>query len=374
MTEDVHYRDGLKSLNLEAISSLLECLVCKEIVKTIPIYQCQSNSHSSVFCKKCYAKMTQCPLCNQVLGDFRNRFAESLIDELPKACKNVERGCNIELCTEALKDHENECKYKVILCINRKKGCLFQAHSDVELENHYANQCLFSLMKCAHDSCPNYVLRKNFEKHKTKCEYRLLACIHTANGCYEKFFVKQLNKHEDICTYALVKCKHTNCNKFVPKNSLTQHQDDCEYKKESCRDCDKLIPLILLRQHRLEECEHRMIECSFCGDYSKAGNMVEHKSTCSSRLIKCWWYYSSNEKCNEMIPLSDYNSHLDECHDSKLHFMMRFLTRTEFSMNLKTKDNNKLISRIYTLSVVVSINHFQIYITTFYSEKNGFIF
>jgi hypothetical protein len=50
-----------KSSDFEGyIRDLLECPVCMEIIKSVPVYQC-ANGH--VICKDCIEKLNNCLIC-----------------------------------------------------------------------------------------------------------------------------------------------------------------------------------------------------------------------------------------------------------------------------------------------------------------------
>ena len=52
--------------------NLLECLVCFQIIDSVPKYQCQ-NGH--VVCKDCYPKLETCTICRDN-NLYDNRFEE----------------------------------------------------------------------------------------------------------------------------------------------------------------------------------------------------------------------------------------------------------------------------------------------------------
>jgi hypothetical protein len=63
----------------EYIRELLECPVCKETIKSVPVYQC-TNGH--VICKYCIEKLNNCPICRNDSAPARNLQIEKIVQRL----------------------------------------------------------------------------------------------------------------------------------------------------------------------------------------------------------------------------------------------------------------------------------------------------
>ena len=63
----------------EYIRDLLECPVCKETIKSVPVYQC-ANGH--VICKGCIAKLNNCPICRNDSELRRSLKLEDIVQRL----------------------------------------------------------------------------------------------------------------------------------------------------------------------------------------------------------------------------------------------------------------------------------------------------
>ena len=61
------------------LRDLLECPVCNETIKSVPIYQC-ANGH--VTCKDCIEKMNNCPICRNDSALRRNLKLENIVQRL----------------------------------------------------------------------------------------------------------------------------------------------------------------------------------------------------------------------------------------------------------------------------------------------------
>ena len=67
------------SITDEYIRDLLECPVCMETIKSVPIYQC-TNGH--VICKDCIEKLNNCPICRNDSGLVRILKLEKIVQRL----------------------------------------------------------------------------------------------------------------------------------------------------------------------------------------------------------------------------------------------------------------------------------------------------
>ena len=63
----------------EYIRDLLECPVCMETIKSVPVYQC-ANGH--VICKDCIEKLDNCPICRNDSSLVRILKLENIVQRL----------------------------------------------------------------------------------------------------------------------------------------------------------------------------------------------------------------------------------------------------------------------------------------------------
>ena len=63
----------------EYIRDLLECPVCTDTIKSVPVYQC-TNGH--VICKDCILKLDSCPICRSDSTLARNLMLEQIIAKI----------------------------------------------------------------------------------------------------------------------------------------------------------------------------------------------------------------------------------------------------------------------------------------------------
>jgi hypothetical protein len=100
-------------LLLDDIQDALECVICLDIPKYEPVYQC-NNGH--IHCNVCHDKITDCPVCRIKLGDTRNLTAEKVLAKCPRPCTFNKYGCDTVLTKEPLNAHEGLCKFKPVQC------------------------------------------------------------------------------------------------------------------------------------------------------------------------------------------------------------------------------------------------------------------
>ena len=96
-------------LSLQSIQDILECIICLEVPRNDPIYQCD-NGH--LLCVKCYKKVSTCPLCKLELRKNRALAVEKILRKCPRACINQDNGCSILMRQLSLKEHEKICSFK----------------------------------------------------------------------------------------------------------------------------------------------------------------------------------------------------------------------------------------------------------------------
>ena len=70
---------SFNSITDEYIRDLLECPVCIETIKSVPVYQC-ANGH--VICNDCIEKLTNCPICRSDSALVRILKLEDIIQRL----------------------------------------------------------------------------------------------------------------------------------------------------------------------------------------------------------------------------------------------------------------------------------------------------
>ena len=102
--------------SVESIKDVIEgCPVCLNICRSKTLYQCE-NGH--VVCDQCYPKLKpkNCPTCRNEMFKTRSLILEKLLERLPTPCQYV--GCSEEVMFDELENHEKECLFRLVECIN----------------------------------------------------------------------------------------------------------------------------------------------------------------------------------------------------------------------------------------------------------------
>ena len=68
----------------EYIKDLLECPVCLDTIKSVPVYQC-TNGH--LMCKDCIVKLDNCPICRNDSLLIRSLQLEKIVQRLEGGCQ-----------------------------------------------------------------------------------------------------------------------------------------------------------------------------------------------------------------------------------------------------------------------------------------------
>ena len=108
MTENTEFKiDG------NAVASTLECPVCLNVPREIPIPQCPEGH---IVCKDCRPSLNTCPTCRRRLLENNSSIAASLIDQIPHKCKFNEFGCKEKRFLSDIVNHERECPERTVRC------------------------------------------------------------------------------------------------------------------------------------------------------------------------------------------------------------------------------------------------------------------
>ena len=102
-----------KLISLEEIQDAIECIICLDIPKADPVFQC-TNGH--ILCANCHKRVIDCPICKIELGTIRALAIEKVLAKYPRNCRYGEFGCNVKLIKDELQTHERFCEYRSAGC------------------------------------------------------------------------------------------------------------------------------------------------------------------------------------------------------------------------------------------------------------------
>ena len=104
----------LENKNLmSSLNKMLECPVCLNIVRTIPVPSCR-NGH--IMCSSCWQLSHLCPLCRVKLHQAEKCFsqtANTMLELVTLPCPYQDEGCMAEGLRGDMEQHAMECMYKV---------------------------------------------------------------------------------------------------------------------------------------------------------------------------------------------------------------------------------------------------------------------
>ena len=104
------------------ITSQLECPVCYNIPRELPIPSCKSGH---IVCRPCKKMVRDCPTCRQPMpADMTNSVVGSLIEQVQHKCKYSDQGCEVKMMLNDLQVHERKCKERTIKCTINNCGSI----------------------------------------------------------------------------------------------------------------------------------------------------------------------------------------------------------------------------------------------------------
>jgi len=102
------------SSQLTSLESHLECPVCLNIPRELPVPSCPSGH---IVCRPCKKRVTDCPTCRQPMpANMTNSVVGSLIEQVQHKCKYSDQGCEVKMMLEDLVNHEKHCPERTIKC------------------------------------------------------------------------------------------------------------------------------------------------------------------------------------------------------------------------------------------------------------------
>ena len=224
-------------LQFAKLRKMIECPICLEYPKSIPIYQCNLGH---VHCKHCHPKLKSCPICRSKTIGIRALIAEHLLETLVRNCKHP--SCNIK--SFDIEEHEKDCE--------------------------------FALVECA--QCLKNVIRRELLLHETYlCPFRKILCF----GCNNPIIAKDNEDHQkNQCTFRVVKCELPKCNQEVLFKDMEEHKSKCETEGIECSICQRLVQRRFLESH-----ESQCYRCYICQEATLKSEAELHDIQCTKKAF-----------------------------------------------------------------------------------------
>ena len=184
--------------NLEYIERF-KCGLCERICEN-PRYQyCGCNQ---VYCEQClniyYESYNhQCPKCQKETKELipARNFFESL-NNLKMKCNNI------------------DCPWNGIY---------------KDYKKHIMNECPKEIINCPNKGCIIKMKREDIQKHKTKCEYRVIFC----KECLAQIIYSEKKTHKNFCPRAKIPCPQ-GCEELIEREDVSKHKKVCKYSDVHC--------------------------------------------------------------------------------------------------------------------------------------------
>jgi len=123
--------DQSVDIPMSRVKSQLECPVCFNIPRELPIPSCPSGH---IVCRPCKKRVTECPTCRQPMpANMTNSLAGALIEQVQHKCKFGDQGCNVKMMLKELQVHEKNCPERTIRCPYNTCGSIVKV---MDFNNH----------------------------------------------------------------------------------------------------------------------------------------------------------------------------------------------------------------------------------------------
>ena len=105
---------GQGSSPMTRVRSQLECPVCFNIPRDLPLPSCPSGHF---VCRPCKTRVRDCPTCRQPMpANSINSVVGALIEQVEHNCKFSDQGCRVRMLLKDLVNHEKKCLDRTIPC------------------------------------------------------------------------------------------------------------------------------------------------------------------------------------------------------------------------------------------------------------------
>ena len=101
---------------LNVLKSTLECPVCLNLPRDLPVPSCPSGH---IVCRSCRPQVAdnKCPTCRQQMStNMTNSVVGCLIEQVEHSCKFGDQGCEVKMRLKEIKAHEKSCLKRTVKC------------------------------------------------------------------------------------------------------------------------------------------------------------------------------------------------------------------------------------------------------------------
>ena len=175
------------------VRSQLECPVCFNIPRDLPLPSCPSGHF---VCRTCKTRVKDCPTCRQPMPDnMTNSAIGALIEHVEHSCKFSDQGCKVKMMLKELVTHEKQCPERTFNC--PFSGCA-QKVNIKSFDNHaVGDHCAIigpmGGRPFRYDFLKNNVVRQR---------YLSMVCIHSL----DEFFHVNVTYHKPSECFVIIIC------------------------------------------------------------------------------------------------------------------------------------------------------------------------
>ena len=217
-------------------------------------------------------------------------------EKKPSISDKVNDLVNCPICLDMIEDAMETPCCNNIFC----EKCIIRTHVCPICTSEYFHRQLI----------PNIPMRRLINEIVTKCKNE---------GCEVECTRANLPKHLEVCLYEKVSCPNSPTCKSLLRKDLEEHKlTECEFRIIDCiLMCGTSIKLNALYDHIHRVCPKSLIPCkNNCGEVVERGELVYHvTSKCKNEVIACLYKqtFIYQNGCDIKLKRCDMQDHVAQC-------------------------------------------------------------
>jgi len=161
------------------VRSQLECPVCFNIPRDLPLPSCPSGHF---VCRPCKTRVRNCPTCRQPMpANMTNSAIGALIEQVEHNCKFSDQGCQVKMLLKDLVTHEKKCPERTFIC--PYSGCVQLVQlGDFDCHALEGNRHSVNIQYRGHP--PSGLMRFRIHENNDVCPNWAMGCIRTLDELF----------------------------------------------------------------------------------------------------------------------------------------------------------------------------------------------
>ena len=200
-----------------------------------------------------------------------------------------------------------------------------------------------------HDKCPHCQQELTFFKDERSHQMIIslkVRCSFNKHGCTWEGELKSYEKsHQHKCLYQTTAC--CDCGEEMPKQRLKQHSlDECRKRKVNCPYCPAFDAYDVISEQHIYICRHWPVECpSGCRQIITRCQIEQHRETCSFQIVRCRYHEVG---CQLLLQRSDLEIHEADCSMRHIYRIIKRYQKTAIE-----ESENKKNFNIYSFLIIL---------------------